>query len=126
VARPQAGAELLQKNPSFVFFRLLEGDGPIGAQGVALTARRSLAVDRRYLPLGAPMWLSTHEPLDANKPLQTLVIAQDTGGAIKGVVRGDIFFGSGPDAAKHAGNMKRPGRYYILLPLSVLPIQTQQ
>jgi membrane-bound lytic murein transglycosylase A len=125
-ARPQAGPELLQKNPSFVFFRLVEGDGPIGAQGVALTAGRSLAVDRRYLPLGAPLWLSTHEPLDANKPLQRLLIAQDTGGAIKGVVRGDIFFGSGPDAAKHAGNMKRPGRYYILLPLSVLPIQTAQ
>lgn len=125
-ARPQTGPELLQKNPSFVFFRLLEGDGPLGAQGVALTAGRSLAVDRRYLPLGAPLWLSTHEPLDANKPLQRLVIAQDTGGAIKGVVRGDIFFGSGLDAAKHAGNMKRPGRYFILLPLSVLPVQTAQ
>lgn len=125
-ARPQAGAELLQKNPSFVFFRLLDGDGPIGAQGVALTAGRSLAVDRRYLPLGAPLWLSTHEPLDADKPLQRLMIAQDTGGAIKGVVRGDIFFGSGAEAGKHAGNMKRPGRYFILLPLSVLPHQTTQ
>ncbi|HEY9078602.1 murein transglycosylase A [Magnetovibrio sp.] len=124
-ARPVAGPELLRKNPSYVFFRLLDGigdgDGPLGAQGVSLTSGRSLAVDRRYLPLGAPLWLMTHDPLDANRPFQRLMIAQDTGGAIRGVVRGDIFFGHGADAGKRAGNMKRPGRYFILLPLSVVP-----
>jgi len=122
-ARPLAGPELLRKNPSFVFFRLLKGDGPLGAQGVALTPGRSLAVDRRYLPLSAPIWLTTHDPLDAAKPFQRLMIAQDTGGAIRGVVRGDIFFGPGDEAAKRAGNMKRPGRYFIFLPLSVVPVQ---
>jgi len=115
---------LLKKNPSFVFFRLLDGDGPLGAQGVVLTPGRSLAVDRRYIPLGAPLWLTTHEPLDAKTPFQRLMVAQDTGGAIKGVVRGDIYFGSGTEAGKEAGNMKRPGRYYLLLPISVVPVQT--
>jgi len=122
-ARPVAGPDLLRKNPSFVFFRLLKGDGPLGAQGVALTPGRSLAVDRRYLPLSAPIWLTTHDPLDAAKPFQRLMVAQDTGGAIRGVVRGDIFFGPGDRAAKRAGNMKRSGRYFILLPLSVVPAQ---
>ena len=119
--RPKQGAELLKKNPSYVFFRKLEGDGPLGAQGVALTAERSLAVDRRYLPLGAPMWLSTHESLNAQKPYNRMMIAQDTGGAIKGVVRGDIFYGAGEVARARAGNMKRPGRYYLLLPRTVVP-----
>jgi len=123
--RPKAGPDLLRQNPSYVFFRLLKGDGPLGAQGVALTAGRSLAVDRRYVPLGAPLWLMTHDPLDAAKPFQRLMIAQDTGGAIRGVVRGDIFFGPGDRAAKRAGNMKRPGRYFILLPLSVVPLQAK-
>lgn len=121
--RPKAGPELLRQNPSYVFFRLLKGDGPLGAQGVALTAGRSLAVDRRYVPLGAPLWLTTHDPLDAAKPFRRLMVAQDTGGAIRGVVRGDIFFGPGSRAAKRAGNMKRPGQYFILLPLSVVPPQ---
>lgn len=123
--RPVEGPKLLSQNPSFIFFRLLEGDGPLGAQGVALTPGRSLAIDRRYLPLGAPLWLMTHEPLDADTPFRRLMVAQDTGGAIKGVVRGDIFFGPGASAAKHAGNMKRPGRYFLLLPLSVVPIQAK-
>ena len=122
-ARPDAGPALLKKNPSFVFFRLLDGDGPLGAQGVVLTPGRSLAVDRRYIPLGAPLWVMTHEPLDAKVPFNRLMIAQDTGGAIKGVVRGDIFFGPGAPAAKQAGNMKRPGQYILLLPLSVVPLQ---
>lgn len=95
----------------------------MGAQGVALTPGRSLAIDRRYMPLGAPLWLMTHAPLDASAPFNRLMVAQDTGGAIKGVVRGDIFFGPGAPAARQAGNMKRPGRYVILLPLSVVPAQ---
>jgi len=120
-ARPEEGQALIEKNPSYVFFRMLDGDGPLGAQGVALTPGRSLAVDRRFLPLGAPLWLETHEPLDANQPMNRLMVAQDTGGAIKGVVRGDIFFGAGESATKRAGNMKRPGRYFILLPTGVTP-----
>lgn len=122
-ARPAEGPGLLRQNPSYIFFRLLDGDGPLGAQGVALTPGRSLAIDRRYMPLGAPLWLMTHAPLDASAPFNRLMVAQDTGGAIKGVVRGDIFFGPGAPAARQAGNMKRPGRYVILLPLSVVPAQ---
>lgn len=120
-ARPAAGQELLQSNPSYVFFRLLDGDGPLGAQGVALTGGRSLAVDRRFMPLGAPVWLETNDPLDAAKPFNRLMVAQDTGGAIRGVVRGDIFFGAGDLATRQAGNMKRPGRYFLLLPSRAAP-----
>lgn len=123
-ARPVKGPALLKRNPSYVFFRLLSGDGPLGAQGVALTAERSLAVDRRYLPLGVPLWLQTHDPLDGSKGYNRLMVAQDTGGAIKGAVRGDIFFGAGDLATRRAGNMKRPGHYFILLPLSVIPVQS--
>lgn len=115
---PRRGRELLVENPSFIFFRNLTGDGPIGSQGAALTPGRSLAVDRRYLSMGLPLWLETQHPLDANRPFHRLMVAQDTGGAIKGVVRGDIFFGAGSDARKQAGNMKRNGRYFVLLPVS--------
>jgi len=118
---PEQGRKLLHENPSFVFFRELSGPGPIGAAGVALTPGRSLAIDRRYLPLGAPIWVETTDPLDGKKPLNRLMITQDTGGAIKGVVRGDIFFGAGFEARKMAGNMKRAGKYFILLPTSLLP-----
>jgi len=120
--RPIEGPKLLQKNPSYVFFRVLTGDGPIGAQGVALTPGRSLAIDRRFVSLGVPLWLQTRDPLNVNTPLHRLMVAQDTGGAIKGVVRGDIFFGAGERATKRAGNMKRPGRYFILLPHTVSPL----
>ncbi|HEY9164204.1 MAG TPA: murein transglycosylase A, partial [Magnetovibrio sp.] len=120
-ARPLEGQKLIEQNPSYVFFRMLEGDGPLGAQGVALTPGRSLAVDRRYLPMGAPLWMETHEPLDGAKEMNRLMVSQDTGGAIKGVVRGDIFFGAGQEATRRAGNMKRPGRYFILLPNGVTP-----
>ncbi len=119
------GAALLKQNPSYVFFRLLPQsdprDGPVGAEGVALTPGRSLAVDRRYLPLGAPLWVETTDPLDAHKALRRLMVAQDVGGAIRGVVRGDIFFGAGQRAARRAGHMKRTGRYFILLPYGVTP-----
>lgn len=120
-ARPAEGRALIQRNPSYVFFRMLDGDGPLGAAGVALTAGRSLAVDPRFMPYGAPLWLQTHESLDAEKPMNRLMVAQDTGGAIRGVVRGDIFYGAGALATRQAGNMKRPGRYFILLPKSVVP-----
>jgi peptidoglycan lytic transglycosylase A len=107
---------VMDRNPSYIFFRTINGDGPIGAQGVALTAGRSLAVDRRYIPLGAPVWLDVDYPDESGRPLQRLVVAQDTGGAIKGAVRGDVFWGHGPTAAEKAGPMAASGRYYVLLP----------
>ena len=120
-AHPKEGAALMASNPSYVFFRMVEGEGPIGAQGVALTPGRSLAVDRRFVPLGLPVWLDTTHPLDAAAPLRRLVVAQDTGGVIKGPVRGDLFWGFGAEAALPAGHMKGRGRYYLLLPKSVAP-----
>ena len=107
---------VMDLNPSYIFFRRIDGDGPIGAQGVALTAGRSLAVDRRYIPLGAPVWLDVDYPDESGNPLQRLVVAQDTGGAIKGAVRGDVFWGHGPTAAEKAGPMAASGRYFVLLP----------
>jgi len=115
-AHPGDGAALMAANPSFVFFRTLAGDGPIGAEGVPLTPGRSLAVDTRFVAFGVPVWLDTTDPLDPATPLRRLVIAQDTGGAIKGPVRGDLFWGFGDAAAERAGRMKQTGRYYLLLP----------
>ena len=115
-AHPEKALDLLAHNPSFIFFRTLEGDGPIGSLGVALTPGRSLAVDRAFLPLGAPLWLDSVEPLDPAKPLRRLVVAQDTGGAIKGPVRGDLFWGFGAEAERQAGSMNVSGKYYLLLP----------
>jgi len=108
--------EVMQLNARYVFFRLVRGGGPVGAQGVVLTAGRSLAVDPKFISYGVPIWLDTMDPLAAERPLQRLLIAQDTGGAIKGVVRGDIFFGHGSKAAKRAGYMNQWGRYYVLVP----------
>lgn len=121
---PDRARGLMASNPSFIFFRVIGGalkslpadSGPIGAQGVALTAGRSLAVDRRYLPLGLPIWLDTTDPLDATQRLRRLVVAQDTGSAIRGPVRGDLFWGFGDEAALRAGLMKQSGRYFLLLP----------
>ncbi len=114
---------LLASNPSYVFFRVIEGDGPIGAQGAVLTAGRSLAVDPRFVPLGVPVWLDAMVPVaEKERPdirLQRLMVAQDTGGAIKGVVRGDVFWGHGAEAESIAGRMKHRGRYAILLPKAV-------
>jgi len=116
MANPSKAQAVMNKNPSYVFFRVIEGPGPIGAQGVPLTAGHSLAVDQRYIPLGAPLWLDTTDPLVPGSPLRRLVIAQDTGGAIKGIVRGDFFWGAGDRARSGAGKMKQPGRFFILLP----------
>ena len=92
------------------------GDGPLGSEGVVLTAGRSLAVDRNFIPLGAPVYLA----IDDNKsPLQRLMVAQDTGGAINGPVRGDVFWGFGNDAETRAGDMRAQGKYYLLLPKDV-------
>jgi membrane-bound lytic murein transglycosylase A len=122
-AHPGEAAALMDENPSYVFFRemagAVDGEGPLGAQGVALTAGRSLAVDRAFLPLGVPLWLDLADPAERNGRLRRLVIAQDTGGAIRGPVRGDLFWGFGPHAAERAGMMKDRGTYYLLLPRNV-------
>ncbi len=121
---PDQAAEVMAVNRSYVFFHVLEGVGPVGAQGVVLTPGRSLAVDRRYLPLGAPLWLEARapapQPESPDRPLHRLMVAQDTGGAIRGPVRGDVFWGHGPDAEAVAGRMKHQGRYYLLLPRALL------
>lgn len=114
---PEAGKQLLAENPSYVFFRELPEDyqSPPGALGVPLTERRSLAVDPRTIPLGAPVFISTSFP-GTGEPLQQLMVAQDTGGAIKGQVRADFFWGMGNDAGKIAGRMKQDGFLWVLLP----------
>ncbi|HYM02685.1 MAG TPA: murein transglycosylase A, partial [Stellaceae bacterium] len=91
-ANPEPGKALMAENPSYVFFRELDGDGPIGSEGAVLTAGRSLAVDRDFVPLGVPLWLDAGAGAER---LQRLVVAQDTGGAIRGPVRGDVFWGFG-------------------------------
>lgn len=109
--------ELLNSNPSYVFFRELPGglSGPPGALGIPIAGERSIAIDPRFIPLGAPVYLSTTYP-NSSKPLQRLVMAQDTGGAIKGPVRADFFWGAGYEAGRQAGAMKQQGRIWVLLP----------
>jgi membrane-bound lytic murein transglycosylase A len=116
---PGEAAEVMALNPSFIFFGVIDGEGPIGAEGVPLTPGRSLAVDPTFVPLGLPIWLDTTEPLSPKQPLRRLVVAQDTGSAIKGPVRGDLFWGFGETAATKAGAMKQQGRYFLLLPRKV-------
>jgi membrane-bound lytic murein transglycosylase A len=117
-AHPAEAAEMMQRNARYIFFRWIEGEGPIGAQGVPLTAGRSLAVDPKFLPFGAPLYLDTTWPGGA-KPLRRLVVAQDMGSAIKGPLRGDFFWGSGEAALEQAGRMKQKARFYLLLPKPV-------
>lgn len=119
---PAKLTELLNQNPRYVFFRELPGSGasalgPPGALGVPLTPQRSIAVDPRHVPLGAPVHIATTWP-NTDKPLQRLMLAQDTGGAIRGAVRADFFWGSGDDAAREAGRMKQALRMWVLLPRS--------
>lgn len=118
-AHPDAGAALRRENPSYVFFRELSGDGPIGSEGVVLTAERSLAVDRAFVGLGIPVWLEADERFAAAENVRRLMVAQDTGGAIKGSVRGDVFWGTGGAAGMRAGIMNAIGRFYLLLPRAV-------
>lgn len=116
-ANPTAGAALLLQNPSFVFFRkvanLAPDQGPIGAMTRSLTTLRSLAVDPLFTPLGVPVWVEK----DGADPLRRLMIAQDTGGAITGPQRADIFYGTGFDAGEAAGRIKDGGRMVVLLPI---------
>ena len=117
---PAKAHRAMLSNPRFIFFAINRESGPMGAQGVPLTPRRSLAVDPNFIPLGSPLWLNTRAHNgETTVPLQRLVIAQDTGNAIKGPIRGDFYWGSGADALQWAGNMKEKGGYHILLPKKI-------
>jgi peptidoglycan lytic transglycosylase A len=116
---PDAGAALRRENPSYVFFQEQGDEGAIGAAGIVLTPERSLAVDRMYVALGLPIWIEADERFALAEGVRQLVVAQDTGGAIKGPVRGDLFWGIGAAAAWRAGVMNARGRYYLLLPRSI-------
>jgi membrane-bound lytic murein transglycosylase A len=122
MAHPQRLREVLDANPSVVFFSEASlGDpnlGPKGAQGIPLTTGRSIAVDPTWIPLGTPVFLATTLP-DSGEPLQRLVIAQDTGGAISGAPRADYFCGSGPQAADLAGRMRQQGSLWLVWPRDV-------
>lgn len=116
---PDEAVELLNSNPSYVFFtkRDKEKNGPIGTLGVSLTPERSIAVDRRVVRLGLPVWLDTTLPnSDEEVPYRRLVFAQDTGGAINGTVRADLFWGNGLRAEENAGRMRQPGSLFVLVP----------
>ena len=113
---PHQADEIMNTNASYVFFKRLDGAGPVGGEGVELTAGRSLAVDRSLLAYGLPLWADIETPLAALGRLQRMLIAQDTGGAIRGPVRGDVFWGYGEHAENIAGPMKSQGRYWALLP----------
>ena len=122
-AHPRKIDQTLNQNKSFVFFKILNDKIALGAQGIGLTPGYSLAVDRKWIPLGAPLWLTTSHPKSQPKSkalLQRLMIAQDTGGAIRGAIRGDVYWGAGDRAASIAGRMRNHGTYWILLPKQVV------
>lgn len=114
---PVDGTALLRHNPSYVFFRKVTRvspeQGPLGAMNRSITALRSVAVDPKYTPLGAPVWVEK----DGEGPMRRLMIAQDTGSAIKGAQRADVFFGTGDMAGKAAGRLRDPGRMMVLMPI---------
>jgi membrane-bound lytic murein transglycosylase A len=114
---PDAGLRLLHHNPSYIFFREVEIDdpelGPLGAMNRSITPMRTIAVDPTYTPLGAPVWIEK----EGATPLNRLMIAQDTGGAIRGPQRADIFYGFGDEAGTSAGTIRDPGRMIVLLPI---------
>ena len=123
-AHPAEAAQVMNQNPSYVFFRELDGvradEGPPGALGVPLTPERSAAIDRAFIPLGAPLFIATTDPV-SGRPLEKLMLAQDLGGAIRGPARADIFFGWGRAAEERAGRMRADGRIFLLLPRPVAP-----
>lgn len=110
---PAEARQLMAKNPRYIFFKV-NTDGPYGSAGVVLTPMRSVAVDSTYIPSHTPMWLEAKDP-DGRK-LNRVVVAQDVGGAIKGGVRADFFWGHGAAAFDKAGRMKSTGQYFLLLP----------
>lgn len=114
---PAEGLDLLRHNPSFVFFREVSHVpaelGPLGAMNRSVTDLRTIAVDPAFTPLGAPVWIEK----DGASPMRRLMIAQDTGSAIKGAQRADVFFGTGDEAGRAAGQLKDPGRMVVLMPI---------
>ncbi|WP_417250090.1 murein transglycosylase A [Celeribacter sp.] len=116
---PSDGAALLDSNPSYVFFREVKDHaaklGPIGAMNRPITAMRSIAVDPAFVPLGAPVWVDK----GGETPLRRLMVAQDTGSAIKGAQRADIFYGTGDAAGAQAGRIKDDGRMLVLMPIQL-------
>lgn len=113
---PEKVDNILNQNASYVFFGILNSKVPLGVEQIPLTPGRSLAVDKKYIPLLAPIWLDTVIPEAGSPPFQHLLIAQDIGGSIKGIVRGDVYWGSGDRAEFIAGHMKSRGKYWVLLP----------
>lgn len=126
-ANPDAAQPLMQENPRYVFFRVLDA-GPRGAQGVTLTPQRSLAVDTKWIALGIPIWLDTRVADSKTGPdrFRRLMVAQDTGGAIKGIVRGDVYWGEGDEPGEIAGRMNLAGSYHVLLPRALLQRRAQE
>lgn len=115
------GEQLMLSNSSYVFFRFSPVDpnvGPKGAMAVPLTPQHSLAIDNKNLPYGVPIWLDADHPIQGQR-LRRLLMAQDTGGAIKGVIRGDVYWGQGDKASQMAGPMKSKGHYYLLIPRNI-------
>ncbi len=111
---PKKARRLMAKNPRYIFFKELTGESPYGSAGVVLTPKRSVAVDKTYIPMHTPMWLETSDP-NGNR-LNRLVVAQDVGNAITGGIRADFFWGHGEEAFNNAGRMNSRGKYYLLLP----------
>lgn len=126
-ANPDEGRDLMRKNKSYVFFRetgLGDQDEPIGAQGVSLTVGRSIAVDRHLHVYGTPFFIQAELPIDSEQPttrFRRLMVAQDTGGAILGPARADLYWGAGVEAGVISGRFKHPGRFVMLFPNSVDP-----
>lgn len=116
-AHPDQAKEIMYTNPSYVFFEEQNKGGPLGGENVVLTPGYSIAVDRSKIAYGVPVWISI--PDSAIGKFENLMVAQDTGGAIRGPVRGDIFFGYGPEAEAKAGGMKAQGRWWFLLPKTI-------
>ncbi|HYI83521.1 MAG TPA: MltA domain-containing protein, partial [Acetobacteraceae bacterium] len=127
-AAPGAAAEVMRGNPSYVFFRVLDGlapgQGAPGALGVPLTPGRSLAVDPAFIPFGAPVFVETRDPVDG-APIRRLLHAQDTGGAIRGPARGDLFWGWGEAAAQRAGLMREAAGVFVLVPRERAPVELE-
>ena len=125
---PAQAQEIMNTNASYVFFQKLDEAGPLGGEGVVLTPGRSLAVDRSLLSYGLPIWVDIEAPPaggegETHMRLRQLMVAQDTGGAIRGPVRGDVFWGYGDRAEALAGAMKSKGRYWALIPRHLLEAQ---
>lgn len=114
---PDRIIDTLNRNPSYIFFKINHDKNVVGAQGLPLTEEGSLAIDNKFMPYGMPLWLDIK--ISGDEKYQKLLVSQDTGGAIKGVIRGDIFFGFGKKAEILAGEMRNFGQYYVLLPKNI-------